>query len=573
VNEAGRRLDPERARQIGRAGGHAKAAAERARRGQSEPLGGTILELARALGVAQGPTWARWVAFLKVLFALPLEADDLAAFSRFTARDAAPTAPLAEAWAIAGRRAGKSSVAALVAAYLAACRDYRAVLRPGERGVVMCVAADRAQARVILGYVKALFAHPHLAPLVARRLRDAVELRTGVAVEVHTASYRSTRGYTAVGAVLDEVAFWPTDEGSAEPDAEVLAAIRPAMATVPGALLLAVSTPYAQRGELFKTYERHYGRADSDVLVWRAASREMNPNLSAAVVRRAYEDDAARAAAEWGAEFRRDVEAFLDGEAVRAVTVPGRRELPPAAGAAYIAFADPSGGSQDSFTLAIAHVAEGRAVLDLVRERRPPFSPDDVVREYAEVLAAYGLSRVTGDRYGGEWPRERFAVHGIRYEPAQHPKSDLYRALLPLVNASRVELLDLPRLAGQLAGLERRVARGGRDSVDHPPGGRDDLANAAAGALVLAAPGRAPLLAGFGGNFALDRDDETRVELADPELALDEAAVTELPGRAWFPGDPWLAVGGEVERGRFSGDPVPDLEPPTTPDADAEGRP
>jgi len=48
-------------------------------------------------------------------------------------------------------------------------------------------------------------------------------------------------------------------------------------------------------------------------------------------------------------------------------------------------------------------------------------------------------------------------------------------------------LLDVPRLASQLCGLERRTARGGKDSIDHGPGAHDDLANAAAGALLLAA--------------------------------------------------------------------------------------
>jgi kumamolisin len=39
----------------------------------------------------------------------------------------------------------------------------------------------------------------------------------------------------------------------------------------------------------------------------------------------------------------------------------------------------------------------------------------------------------------------------------------------------------------QLVGLERRTSRGGRDSIDHPLGSHDDVANAAGGALVLAA--------------------------------------------------------------------------------------
>ena len=51
----------------------------------------------------------------------------------------------------------------------------------------------------------------------------------------------------------------------------------------------------------------------------------------------------------------------------------------------------------------------------------------------------------------------------------------------------RVELVDEPRVVAQLCGLERRTAWGGRDSIDHGPGGHDDLANAVAGALVAAA--------------------------------------------------------------------------------------
>ena len=60
----------------------------------------------------------------------------------------------------------------------------------------------------------------------------------------------------------------------------------------------------------------------------------------------------------------------------------------------------------------------------------------------------------------------------------------MYCDLLPLLNAKRVELLDNPRLAAQLVGLERRTARSGRDTVDHTPGGQDDLANVVEGVLV-----------------------------------------------------------------------------------------
>jgi hypothetical protein len=138
-------------------------------------------------------------------------------------------------------------------------------------------------------------------------------------------------------------------------------------------------------------------------------------------------------------------------------------------------------------TLAICHVEGGnRAVLDVIRERKPPFSPDNVAKDFADVLKSYHIAAIRGDRYGGAWPRERFRVHNIEYIPAAKPKSDLYANLLPVLNGGRAELLDHPRLAAQLIGLERRTARGGRDSIDHAPGAHDDIANAVAGAIVTA---------------------------------------------------------------------------------------
>jgi hypothetical protein len=79
--------------------------------------------------------------------------------------------------------------------------------------------------------------------------------------------------------------------------------------------------------------------------------------------------------------------------------------------------------------------------------------------------------------------RESFRRHGVSYDVAVNPKSDIYRDLLPAINSGEVRLLDNDRLVMQLVGLERRTAHGGRDSIDHGPNGYDDLANAAAGAL------------------------------------------------------------------------------------------
>jgi hypothetical protein len=245
-------------------------------------------------------------------------------------------------------------------------------LAPGERAYAFIFSSDRGSARVIFGYVLAfLEATPAFAALIERKTADTIDLTNGCTIQIATASFRTPRGYKIVFAGFDEVAFWRTDD-SANPDTEVTRAVRPSLASVPEALLIAISSPYSQRGELWRNYERHYGR-DGDVMVWQADTRTMNPTISQAVVDRALAEDPAAASAEWLGQFRSDLEALMPREALDTVVVPGRRELPPVTGIAYCAFVDPSGGSADSFTMAIAHRdAAGIPVLDLVREVRPP---------------------------------------------------------------------------------------------------------------------------------------------------------------------------------------------------------
>jgi hypothetical protein len=437
-------------------------------------------------------TWAAWRSFLAALFALPMTAEQLAVYKQCTGRSAPPSQPATEGWLVCGRRAGKSFVLALCAVFLATFHDYRRYLAPGERATVLIIATNSKQARVIFRYVRALLTRvPMLAKLVERETAHSFDLSDDVTIEVHVASYKTTRGYAIVAALCDEIAFWP-HENSAEPDYEILNAIRPGTATIPNAMLLCASSPYARRGALWDAHRRHWARDDDPVLVWRAPTRTMNPTVTQRIIDEATEQDPASAAAEWLAEFRSDIESFVSREAVEACIAYDVRERAPMERTRYFAFVDPSGGSADAMTLAVGHrEKEGDfVVVDAVRLRAPPFSPEDVTAEFCSLLATYKVKKVNGDRYAGEWPRERFKQHGVNYEPAQKPKSDLYRDLLPLINSRRVDLLDDTRLLTQLVSLERRTARGtGRDVIDHAPGGHDDLANAVAGLAATAKRG------------------------------------------------------------------------------------
>jgi hypothetical protein len=141
-----------------------------------------------------------------------------------------------------------------------------------------------------------------------------------------------------------------------------------------------------------------------------------------------------------------------------------------------------SGGSSDDAVLAIGHADGSVPVLDFIDNQgtKAPFNPRNAVRKFAGVLKKYGLRTVTGDAYAGQTFRSDFEEHGIQYTVASKPKSVLYEALEPELNAGEVELLDAPKLQEQLLGL---VWRGRR--IDHQTGEHDDYANAAAGVVWL----------------------------------------------------------------------------------------
>src|SRR6478609_3575604 len=436
-------------------------------------------------GIA-GDSWRSWRTLLIAAMGESLTEGERATFRALTGRDREPLQRVDEFAAVIGRRGGKSRAMATLACYIAGLCDHTDALVPGERGVLLCVALDQRVAKIILDYAEASFERsPILKQLIASRTADALELTTGITLEVRPASFRKLRGPTYVAVIADELAFWYVDAAYANPDIEILNAVEPGLATTGGPLILA-SSPHARRGALWDVFKRHYGPGgDPLILVAHGASRTLNPSLSQRVVDRALEKDRTRGTAEYLAEFRTDVEGFVALEVVESCVGDYREQLP-ARGTRYGAFVDPAGGSgPDAMTLAIAHEArpDDRIIIDAVREMRPPFSPTVVVDEFAGLLKAYDVTKVVGDHYGGEFVKEPFRKHGINYELCKRPKSDLFRDMLPLLNSGHIILPRHDRLIAQIVGLERRVSRAGRDSIDHAPGAHDDIANAVSGVV------------------------------------------------------------------------------------------
>jgi len=267
-------------------------------------------------------------------------------------------------------------------------------------------------------------------------------------------------------------------------------AIRPGLVTIPGSLLVGMSSPYRRSGLLYEKWRDHYGKNSDKVLVIRAPSRILNPTIDQSEIDEDMAKDPVVARAEWLSEWRDDVDAFLPRDLIEAAVDRGVKARPPVSGVRYFAFIDPSGGVADSYTLAVSHrEASGVIVLDAMREIVPPFNAEGATAELAAIVKTYRCGEVTGDRFGATWVEDAWKRNGIRLNHSERDRSAVYADAIPLFTSGRARILDDVKLVTQFSQLQRRPMVGGRDQIDHPKGKNyhDDVANSVAGALTIAA--------------------------------------------------------------------------------------
>lgn len=460
------------------------------------------------LGAALGDltTWQVWIAVLKASFGVTLSRTERRAFVAVAGRRRPPKQKVAELWAIVGRRAGKSRVAAAIAVYIACFFQHD--LDPGEIGYVLCLAATAAQAKTVFDYAEAfLRSSPVLRTMIETVTQDEIRLTNGVTIAIHVSSYRHVRGKTLLAVIADEISYWRSDD-SANPDREVLRAVSPSLAST-GGMLVAISSPYRKLGVLYERHRDYYGQDDDSVLVISAPTRALNPTIDQKIIDKAHKDDPEAARAEWDAEFRTDISAlFTDQVLDDAVDYSRPLELPPRKGTRYCAFTDASAGRHDSFTVCIGHAEGERFICDVLRGYAAPFDPRTAAGEFAALARSYRCSKIVGDAFAGEWVAAAFKDAGIRYETSPLNKSALYLEALAPFNRGLVNIPAHDRLLRELRLLERRVSRSGKDAVDHPRNGADDHANALCGALyvTLNDTRRPKLLLGHIHAYASERD-------------------------------------------------------------------
>jgi hypothetical protein len=491
-----------------------------------------------------GESWRPWRVLLTAAMGEVLDDDERVIFTKLTGRPREPLEMVECLAVIAGRRSGKSRAMATLSTYLATLVDWSDSLFLGKRGLCLYLAPTTKQASVAFGYAAALVEHVDLLrEAVENRTADVLTLRRSIDLTVQAANWRYSRGSTCVAVCLDECAYFHSGEESANSDEELMVALQPSLSTTSGPMLIA-SSPATMTGVIYKLWKRHYGpEGDPKILIAQSDSRTLNPSLRESVVARAYAADPAAAAAEYGGSFREPLTAYLERPLVERAIEPGislRMRLP---GVQYVCFVDcASGTGTDSFAAAIGHKGRDKdrdvIVIDALLEAVPPFDPFAITAWVAGHLRQWGIREVSGDNWAGGFPVSAFARNGIGYMTSPLSASELYLHALPCFTSGTVAMLDQPRAVEQLVGLRRKIGQGGRESISHQRGARDDLANVICGVcwrltpVEMAASGAYPMLI-------------TRDSLNEPVLVEGQRSIHGPGAPLKGPMEPWRPfVGG-----------------------------
>jgi hypothetical protein len=423
---------------------------------------------------------------LKAVYGLPLTAEELEVFRQTTGLAEYAPHEWGEVTFCLGRRSGKSDkLASNIALYEACAREHR--LSVGEVGVVMIVSSElKRQSRIVFDYcLGKLERSKALKKFIKRVTQDEISLTNGICIQTFPCNLARIRGQSLICFIGDECAFWKSEGKSI--DKEVLDGARPGL-SFEFSKMVKISSPWMMRGEIYSDYKQYWGQANSPVLVFQGPTELYFPGYSKKKLEAAMRKDPVAYEQEYLARFRTDLSAMYDPAMIdRAVNPDRPMELPfRAIKGMRAAFVDVAGGGgKDSYAVALGRVEGEKIIVEAVRSRAPKFNPEEVTREYAELLKSYGIHEAYGDKFSGDFALNIFAKNNITYKRAEKTKSELYLEAEAAFNAGRVELPNRETMLTQLKALVRKARSGGRDSVDTDTGMPEDEANVVCGLIDL----------------------------------------------------------------------------------------
>jgi hypothetical protein len=423
-----------------------------------------------------------WATFYRAMEGLPLDDEATDIFRTCTARDTYEPRVFTEATAIAGRRSEKTSTC-LKFFIWKILTDKSWASKRNEELRIPIICQDMRIARSIKKSAESyLMNSPLLRNEVAENLASEIRFKNGTSLVCYPASWRSTRGISGPGAILDELAFVAIDGAS---DVELVRQVKPIMIRFGGAArLLKLSTPWQKSGVIYDELSHRHER--DDLLVWQAGTAYMTPRVSRELLEKERLADPVYFAREYEAIFTDDSSALIPAEDINLAVRAGVRELPfaPVLASQYIACADASGLSgKDSFTFGVAHKSlRGTQIgvsLDLLRgwSRRPV---KEVVAEICLIMGAFSLKRIFLDQFGFTFLQELFAQQGIQAVQmawSSTNKAPIFLELKLALAQSTLKLLQHEESLRQLRFLESKKTSGGAFLIGAPRGQHDDYAS------------------------------------------------------------------------------------------------
>lgn len=386
----------------------------------------------------------------------PLSAWWLGTFSAFVA------AAVRQLVLRCGRRGGKSTSLCRFAVAFALTYDMSKI-PPGDVGIVGVVSVSKDEANQRLRTIKAQL---DVLGVKYRPIDGGIELvDRAIAFKVFAATLGGVVGGTWILAICDEVARWKDNDTGKNPASEVLASLRPTMATQRDARIFLSSSPLGTFDAHFDAFEQG---DTAHQRVAHAPTWVANPTLTEEETR-ADEPDETVWLREYAAIPQADAEASLLSEMlIDRATRGDPKVLPPTPGHYYTASIDPA-HLGNAWTLAVGtQTPDGKRRIVLVREWRgskaAPLVSSEVFREIRSLLAPYGLKWLYSDQFSSEALKELARQQGLTLivEPWNvSNRAEAFEGLRTLLLDQAIELPPEPQVKTDLLGIRKIFTRNG----------------------------------------------------------------------------------------------------------------
>jgi hypothetical protein len=426
-----------------------------------------------------GPTLGHR-AFLKSFYGLKLNGEELDFYYRATGRKIYIPLEQKEVTAIIGRRGGKTRLAAQIAVFEA----FRHKLPRGKRAFILVIAPVLRQSETAFDYISEyIHGSPVLLRSIVEERKSEIKLRNGITIRCQPCN-TTVRGLSVVCAICDEVGFWIHEQTAANPEEQVMAALRPTMATFRDAKLIKISTPCRKEGILWRDLQ---DRQNLRYTVRQLSTKDMNPTISDEVLEEARCDNEEYFRREFLAQFTDSLVGWITPEMLDPCIARGQREFPRVFSGTYIAAVDPAFRNSD-FGFAILHRSDdGHITVAYTARwsgtRKNPLNCDSVCAQIKDVLRRYEINSLIGDQYCFPVLKDRFRQLEIFYREisfGSHTRASIYGNLRQLIAQQKITIVEEPELLRQLRYLEEIRSPNGNIDVRPPGSSKDDMAIAVA---------------------------------------------------------------------------------------------